>query len=231
MNRLPHALGIVTIAALQSSIALAYEPPPATPPAATGEAAPVGPAAAAAPAAPPDAPVVPVKPPPDPEHTVAVTISPFHLFLPMVELTGEIKIVPKFSAAVILGYGRTSLAPTYPNVKLTLLEAGGQLLFYPVGDFEHGMQLGAELLFASVSGGGDVGSIKVVADAKAIGVGPLIGYKYTHKVGFALNLQGGVGYNTAIATAAASAGTQTASASAAKDGVYPIVNINFGWAF
>jgi hypothetical protein len=236
MNRLPTMLTVLAVAALRSSVALAYEPPPATPTSANepppGNAATAAPAAAAAPATTPEpaAAPVPVKPP-EPEHSVAITFSPIHLLFPALELTGEIKITPKLSAAVILAYGRRALPSPYQDVKLTFLEGGGQVLFYPVGDFEHGMQLGVEGLVVSASGGGTVGSTKVVADGKGLSVGPIIGYKYTHKVGFTLNLQAGVGYIATLATASQSAGTTVVTASGTDGGIYPIVNLNFGWSF
>jgi hypothetical protein len=133
--------------------------------------------------------------PPAPTHNVAVTFSPLHLFLPVIEGMGEAKITPKFSAAAIFGYGSIALRSPFQDKRLQALEAGAQVLFYPVGDFENGMQLGVEALYATVSG--EVGTLTntsdviVQANGQALGVGGLIGYKYIAPIGFTLNLQGG----------------------------------------
>jgi hypothetical protein len=140
---------------------------------------------------------------------------------------GEVKITPKFSAAGIFGYGSVALQSPYQSSRLKVLEAGAQVLFYPVGDFENGMQLGVEALCASVTGNVEAGRVAIKADGQALGVGGLIGYKYIAPIGFALTLQGGAGYNAAVATASA----DTVKVSATNAAVYPIVNLNFGWAF
>ena len=42
------------------------------------------------------------------ERPLAITISPFHLFLPMGEITAEYALTPKLGVAGILGFGQVS---------------------------------------------------------------------------------------------------------------------------
>jgi len=73
------------------------------------------------------------------DFAVSVTLSPVHLIVSTVELTGEFKISDKSSAAVIAGYG------SYFGV--SLLDVGAQGRGYVVGDFKSGVSLGGEVLF------------------------------------------------------------------------------------
>jgi hypothetical protein len=82
-------------------------------------------------------------------------------------------------------------------------------------------------LYVNVSGTVVDGNQPIKASGNALGVAGLIGYKYTAAVGFTLNLQGGVGYNIAFATASA----DNVKVSASAGGVYPLININAGWSF
>ena len=85
-----------------------------------------------------------------PRRVFSLTISPIHLFLPVVELTGEARVHDKVGVALIAGAGKYS-DPNVTGISATVYEAGGQVRVYVIGDFRHGMQLGGELLYLHLS--------------------------------------------------------------------------------
>lgn len=170
------------------------------------------------------------------DRSVAVMLSPFHLIFPVVEITAEIRLHERIGVAVIGGIGSIDpyqFSQTKPPAgvktgRFTVWELGGQFVTYPVGHFDHGMQLGAEILYAGVAGSAETSTDSATGTATGLSMGPFIGYKFTAPIGFSLALQGGVAYITARADAKNSTG-QTSSASDSQVG--PLVNINLGWAF
>jgi hypothetical protein len=210
---------------------------------AQGDPPPADPQAAPAPAAATPAPAPSPVPAPTPEqkeepkdHSVAILVSPLHLILPVVEITAEIRLHERIGVAVIGGIGsidpyqfeQTKPPPGVKTGRFTVWELGGQFVTYPVGHFDHGMQLGAELLYAGVAGDAESATNSASGTAQGLSMGPFIGYKFTAKVGFSLALQGGVAYLTARADVKDAQGN-TASSSDSEFG--PLININLGWAF
>jgi len=172
------------------------------------------------------------------DRSAYISISPFHLILPVVEVTAEIRLHERIGAAIIGGVGSidpyqfssTKPPPGIKTGRFTVWELGGQFVSYPVGHFDHGMQLGAELLYVGVAGSAESTTSNASASGtgQGLSMGPFIGYKFTAPVGFALSIQGGVAYAALRADAKDSSG-QTASS---KDSsIVPILNINLGWAF
>ena len=140
-----------------------------------------------------------------------ITISPIHLAMPVVELMGEFALSPKVSVAVVGGLG------TYEGFSVS--EFGGQLNLYATGNFDKGMQVGLEILYASVSG-----SIENVSGVgNGLSIGPFIGYKGAFDFGLSIDIQLGVAFMTVQAEASGS----TASAKATA----PLLNLNVGWSF
>jgi hypothetical protein len=135
--------------------------------------------------------------------TFSVTFSPLHLFLPVFELTGELRVHDKFGVAFVAGAGHIS--DNTSNVKLTasVFEVGALVRGYIVGDFRHGMQLGAEVLYLHLS------TTEFRARGAGVAVGPFLGYKYVAPIGFTVDVQLGVEYVGARATA--TDGSRTAS--------------------
>lgn len=180
----------------------------------------------AAPAQPPAPTVVAAPAPPLPR--VALTISPLLLFLPIFELTGEVRLDQRVGVGLVAGYGKVTIDdPDVQGGKLTLdvVEAGAQFRYYVVGDFRHGMQLGAEALYLNVSGG--AGTISAVADG--LSLGPFVGYKFTSASGFTFDSQLGAARVGVAASAKNSATTQKANASDSKWTL--LLNLNVGWSF
>jgi hypothetical protein len=201
--------------------------------------------------APPPTTATPAPPPPSPappppkkeeeedkphDHSVAVLLSPFHLILPVVEITAEIRLHERIGVAIIGGVGsidpyqfqQTKPPPGVKTGRFTVWEAGGQFVSYPVGHFDHGMQLGAELLYVGIAGSAESATNSASGTGQGLSMGPFIGYKFTAKVGFSLAIQGGIAYVTARADAKDAQGN-TASTTDSQWG--PLINFNLGWAF
>lgn len=173
-----------------------------------------------------------------PEHDVSITFSPLHLFLPMVEVTGEYAISNKIGVAGIVGIGSVpvktttfssstngGLATTETTTHYGAWELGAHFNYYLVGNFDHGMQLGAEAMYLHVSSEGQ--NVNTVAAASGLAIGPYIGYKIATHVGFTFEANGGVQY----VAARASATNGTASSSASGSSIIPLLNLNVGWSF
>lgn len=161
-----------------------------------------------------------------PDRSLYLSISPLHLLLPVIELTAEARLSRNLGVSVLGGYG--SVRPPTSNVRFDVWEVGGQFTSYPVGHFDHGMQLGIEAVYLGVSGNDSTGNVKVAAAGTGFAAGPFLGYKLATKVGFTFNVQGGVEYVIVQADAKSSTGA-TSSAEATR--WIPLVNANVGWSF
>jgi hypothetical protein len=158
-------------------------------------------------------PLAPVSPP---EPSVAITVSPIHLLIPMAEVTAEVRLAPKLGLAMVGGVGRMRIATT--NELIGLVEGGGSLRYYVTGSFRSGVQLGAEALYLHAS----TDDMTVDVRARGLAISPFVGFKWTHRSGFTFDGQIGASY---MATQAKSA-TQTAE----KSKVGPMLNLNVGWS-
>ena len=158
---------------------------------------------------------------PPPTRTASVTISPIHLFSPIVELTGEWRALNKLGVAVIAGGGKYSETMNGTKISASVYEAGAQARYYVLGDFRHGMQLGVEALYLRLS------DANISARGEGLAVGPFVGYKFIADVGFTFDAQVGAEYVGAQATA--SSGGSTANASGST--FIPLINLNVGWSF
>jgi hypothetical protein len=184
---------------------------------APGDTAPPPPVAPAAGGPMPVIAVVPPEaPPPRPLPSVAITISPFHFFLPVIELTGELRIGRKLGIAVIAGAGKVTA--TDSNVTANVYEGGASVRYYVLGNFRHGMQIGGELLYVKAT----ATDTSIDVRGKGFGISPFLGYKWTHHSGFTIDTQLGVTY---IAVEAESS-TQMKQESK----VGPMLNLNVGWS-
>jgi hypothetical protein len=155
----------------------------------------------------------------EPKRTVSVTFSPFHLVLPIFEVTAEVKVHPKFSVAAIGGGGTVKSG----DLRIQVYEVGGQLRGYPLGNFDSGMTIALEALYL----GAKASANGVSAKGAGLSIGPAIGYK--HAFDFGLTLDGQLGISYLAARASATDGTTSASNSGSRIG--PILNLNAGWSF
>lgn len=208
------SLASLAVLVLGAHVAHAQAPGDSAPPPPVEPAEPVAPAPGAP--MPIIAVVPPEAPPARPLPTVAITISPFHFILPVIELTGEFRVGRKLGVAVIAGAGKVTAMDS--SVTAKVYEAGGSVRYYVLGNFRHGMQIGGELLYLKATA--EDTSIEV--RGKGFGISPFLGYKWTHRSGFTIDTQLGVTY---IAIQAESS-TQTKQESK----VGPLLNLNVGWS-
>jgi len=143
---------------------------------------------------------------------VSATLSPFHALIPSLEITGELRITPKISAALILGIGKflDSKAKTH-----TGQEIGAQGLYYFKPTFR-ALHVGLEVAYVH-SGETNTGATYT---GTSLAVGPLVGWKYIHRTGFTIVVQGGL----ALSRVEESSGENVLK-------VLPILNLNAGWSF
>ena len=162
-------------------------------------------------------PVAPVayQPPPPPRRVFSLTISPLLLLFPIVELTGELRAHDKLGVAFIGGVGRYTDSSV--NISAAVYELGAQLRFYPIGDFRHGMQLGAEVLYLHMS------QSNLSLRGEGVGVGPFFGYKVISDAGFTFDTQLGAQYIGVRAT--------DGNAAASDQEFIVLLNLNIGWSF
>jgi hypothetical protein len=160
-----------------------------------------------------------------PRRVVSITISPFHLVSPIVELTAEARAHDKLGIGVVAGAGKITEEATglSPEINATVFELGLQGRYYVLGDFRHGLQLGAEALYLHLS---DSNVEEVSVYAQGLAVGPFVGYKYTADIGFTFD--GQLGFQRVGIAAEASGDGQTASE---RDSDYILLlNLNVGWS-
>lgn len=140
------------------------------------------------------------------EKTAYLSFSPIHLSRPIGELTGEMKLGPNTSAALIMGAGAVGGQAYW--------KFGHQFLWYPMRNFENGLQLGIETSYAGFAGG--LPSNMVVGPVNALTFSPVIGWKWTHASGFTISSQAGASY-----APSADAGRRFSA----------LYNFNVGWSF
>lgn len=160
------------------------------------------------------------------DRSFSLTLSPFHLAAPIVEITGEYALSPKLGVAAIGGLG--SLEVEYSNGEkedIGALELGGQAVYYALGSFRHGLQLGGELLWIKVDPPKEGG---VEVDANGVAVGPMVGYKFI--AGFGLTSIVQVGYQWLFAKAKAENDAGEQAESSGEDAIM-LLNVNLGWSF
>jgi hypothetical protein len=116
----------------------------------------------------------------------SITISPFHLLSPSLQVMGEKRLGNKTGAAAIIGAGWL----TDEDIKAGSWEVGGQFRYYAVGSFAHGMVLGAEFSYLHASGDHEFGGDYCVGTR----IGTFLGYKIALKNGLTFDLQLGPEY-------------------------------------
>lgn len=165
-------------------------------------------------------------------HVVSITNSPLHLASPgIVEMTGEYAVNRSLGVALIAGYGQPTLETEDESTgdvtrhDVTVYEAGAQARYYLFGSFDHGMQVGGEVLYLSITGFEEDG---VRGSASGFGIGPFIGYKKTARFGLTFDAQLGFQYFAAQAEASDNDGN-SAEGDSSSTGV--LLNLNLGWAF
>ncbi len=166
----------------------------------------------------------------DTSHMLSITFSPIHLINPVFELTAEYKAIPKLGIALIAGYGSQTMVMNEKDYKFSLWEIGAQARYYLLGDFNHGMQLGIEVLHVNIPEKTySDGLYEITAYGTRLELGAFVGYKIATNIGFTFEVQGGV-----TATPLMADRPQVNSVNAASDNIEtirPLININLGWSF
>lgn len=166
-------------------------------------------------------------------HHVALSLSPIHLLLPVVEVQGEYLFHDSFSAALILGYGKVdaTVTRTYSNgavdketITFDVFELGAQFRGYFWGGSEGGAYAGAEVVYLQVDGELD----DVVGVAAGTTIGPFVGYKWTWD-NFFIDLNGGVQFLAVAAEAEDQSSGERDGEESSEVG--PLLNFNLGWSF
>ena len=161
-------------------------------------------------------------------HGFALTVSPLHLIAPIVEVTGEGRLTGRGGLALIGGVGslKGEVNDAFGNTSTEsfgVWEVGASGRYYLVGDFDHGMQLGGEILYVDV----DVEGETVSGTGSGLAIGPFLGYKVSADFGFTFDSQ--LGFQYLAGGAEAESGGQTAEEEASE--VIVLLNLNIGWAF
>ncbi len=160
-------------------------------------------------------------------HMTAVTISPIHLEIPLVELTAEHQIAPQMGAALIVGLGKATDKDGWG----TLWELGGQFRYYALGDFNHGLQLGAEFAYTDISLSETSEDVTVSATGGGTSFGGFVGYKFAADFGLTVDIQFGYFVMMLAAKAEASVAGKTVEAKESETSKGALLNINLGWSF
>jgi hypothetical protein len=117
---------------------------------------------------------------------VSITISPLHLLNPQLHVTGEVRLAPRLSTAAMLGGGNvTEEEQTY-----RIWEIGGQVRYYLLGNFSHGMMFGADVGYVDVNGQPE-SAMEMLVGTRA---GAFLGYKRILTSGFTAEVQLGPVY-------------------------------------
>lgn len=167
----------------------------------------------------------------EPTHLMSVTFSPVHLAEPVVEITAEFKAHDQWGLALVGGGGTmTAESDIIGDQTYTVWEVGGQLRYYLLGDFDHGMQLGAEVLYVNVSNDDvETSSGSFSSLGQGLGVGPFVGYKIATDIGFTFDAQLGVARTFVTAEAEH---TESGTTGEAEESDWaPLLNLNVGWSF
>ncbi len=144
-----------------------------------------------------------------PQHKVSITISPFHLLNPVLQVTGELRLANKIGAVAILGGGMVS---DENDKNYGVWEVGGQFRYYLLGSFTHGLMLGADAGYIHVAGQLD----SPIDYYVGIRAGIFVGYKIATKRGFTFEVQ---------------IGPQYVRKSANNTELQTLENLKVGWSF
>ncbi len=171
---------------------------------------------------------------PDVQHDLSITLSPIHLFFPIVELTVEYRLSDSMGVAAIGGVGTITTKKNVMFSRTThtgestesykAYQVGAQFRYYLLGSFIHGMQIGAEAMFLHLDRSADD---DIAAKGEGLLVGPFLGYKIAANDGFTFDIQVGAHYLLVIAKAS----NATNSASAEESLITRFLNFNIGYSF
>lgn len=145
---------------------------------------------------------------------VSIVMSPLELINPVFRFVGEFKVARTHGIGPDLSVGSID--------QVFVFSVGAQYAWYAIGDFDHGMQLGASLRYLQSNDEED----GIVSVGRGIAIGPIIGYKYVAPFGLTIGLNGGMLYMSINANAQDTFGGK---ASATGSGFVPTAALWLGW--
>ncbi len=161
----------------------------------------------------------------------AVSLSPIHLAINVVELQAEVYLSPEFTIAVIFGSGSISQALSKKFVPelsepIGVTEYRAQARYFYYGSSEGGAYLGGQAMHLAL----ETKSQNIDVDGRGPGFGVLAGYKWDWS-GFVLDINVGMAAMSLEGEAEGEVGNMEVDAEASKSFTLPTVNANIGWAF
>jgi len=179
----------------------------------------------------------PPPPPPEPEpRTVSLTLAPLYLFLPVVEVMAELRIINHLGVAGFAGYGSVTLpirevdsttgAVVERDLTSNVLDLGLQGVWYPIAPFDS-LELGVQFEWAHAEAT-EASEATTRGLAFGVAVGPFIGYKEVTSVGFTFLVQGGIKYAFLRTEPKSANGTTSVEE---DSGLALLLTLNIGWSF
>lgn len=129
---------------------------------------------------------------PEAEHQLSLTIAPLWILNGEPHANIEVRVFDKWSGSLGLGYSnRATQNVEGSDVRHIAISTTGQIRYYAIGDFDHGMQVGAHYRYYWTEPSTQGVKNMVVGGHTTSG---FLGYKYITDIGFTLDFQGGIGY-------------------------------------
>ncbi len=186
-------------------------------------------------------------------HYVSLTFSAARAVASLYEVTGEVRLGERIGLAAIAGFGSLDAKhPSYPQtIHLSGRELGAQARIYAIGDFDHGLMLGGELLriwaeasptrvndSVTINGVRYEGTALLSGEGTLTGVGAFIGYKVTASFGLTFDAKlgwqkltlDGTGSMTGQAVVNGITEERSQSESIHESRNVPLFNLNLGWS-
>lgn len=110
---------------------------------------------------------------------LSLLMSPLELVTPIVRVQSEFRVANTHGMALQLGVGEQNSQFGFA--------IGAQYAWYMIGDFEHGMQLGAIVQYANSSESLTFSR----KSGRGVAIGPILGYKYIAPFGLTVALTSG----------------------------------------
>jgi hypothetical protein len=144
-----------------------------------------------------------------------------HQEFPVVEFSAELRAHDKVGVAlVVVGGTGSDTVNGYGTLETVAVEAGVEPRYYVIGDFERGVELGAELRYFRVLSVYTTPYDSTPAAVAGYLAGPFVGGKYTTDRGFTVEVKlGFVRVDRTVTNP-----DQNRSA-------YPITDLRLGWSF
>lgn len=154
---------------------------------------------------------------------VSLMLNSFALPADIVEVQSEIRLGDNMSCGLVLGVG--NVAGAKADTSHFLMLAGAQFNYYLLGDFQEGLQIGAQATFTNTDA--NAKNSFLYEHGRVLSLVPYAGYKFIMASGLTMNLQAGVGAATPVFAPAAAGTDRTALY---KWHISTRVHLNIGWS-